>query len=109
MLLVLWLAWLCCSSCHGLLLSSPAPRHVMLASKADGDTVQVRLCHRDQLHAAIAPPPPLVYRLPVLCGAVCLVVDERGDCHAMLDSCPPLGAPISATGVVDTEVSQEQS
>lgn len=57
------------------------------------------------MHKSILPsPPPWVLSVPVLCGNMCLIADENFNYYACKDSCPPLGAPISATGVVDSEV-----
>lgn len=49
-------------------------------------------------------PPPHLFRIPAPGGAVCLVVDEKGAYHAVRDAFPPLGLPVSETGVVDTQV-----
>lgn len=49
-------------------------------------------------------PPPHLFRIPAPGGDVCLVVDEKGDYHAVRDAFPPLGLPVSETGVVDTQV-----
>lgn len=49
-------------------------------------------------------PPPHLFRIPAPGGDVCLVVDEKGAYHAVRDAFPPLGLPVSSTGVVDTQV-----
>lgn len=48
--------------------------------------------------------PPHLFQIPAPGGTVCLIVDERGSLHAVRDSCPPLGLPISESGIVDTQV-----
>ncbi|KAG5190329.1 hypothetical protein JKP88DRAFT_261961 [Tribonema minus] len=86
------------------LLASVLPSRASAMTLSTTPPLQIKLCHKDQLAPLGAPPPPLVFSIPVLCGTVCLVVDENGKSHAMRDSCPPLGSPISATGVVDSEI-----
>lgn len=49
-------------------------------------------------------PPPHLFRLPAPGGDICLVVDENGGYHAVRDAFPPLGLPVTASGVVDTQV-----
>lgn len=49
-------------------------------------------------------PPPHLFRLTAPGGDVCLIVDENGAYHAVRDTFPPLGFPVSETGVVDTQV-----
>lgn len=49
-------------------------------------------------------PPPHLFCIPAPGGDVCLVVDEKGDYHAVRDACPPLGVPVSQTAVVDSQV-----
>ena len=52
----------------------------------------------------ICVPPPHLFRIPAPGGDVCLIVDEKGAFHAVRDAFPPLGLPVSSTGVVDTQV-----
>lgn len=49
-------------------------------------------------------PPPHLFRVPAPGGDICLIVDEKGGYHAVRDAFPPLGLPVSETGVVDSEV-----
>ncbi|CAM9442684.1 unnamed protein product [Pylaiella littoralis] len=49
-------------------------------------------------------PPPHLFCIPAPGGDICLVVDEQGGYHAVRDVCPPLGVPVSQTGVVDSQV-----
>ncbi|CAM9478255.1 unnamed protein product [Choristocarpus tenellus] len=71
-------------------------------SKEIVEEAQVRLCFVDQLRADV--PPPHMFSVPVLGKKICVIVDERGQYHAVRDAFPPLGIPVSETGVVDTEV-----
>lgn len=54
--------------------------------------------------AVMVVPPPHLFRLPAPGGGVCLIVDENGAYHAVRDAFPPLGLPVSETGVVDSQV-----
>lgn len=58
--------------------------------------------HVDQLQQPIRP--PHLFSLPAPGGDICLVVDENGCYHAVRESFPPLGMPVSESGIVDTEV-----
>lgn len=58
--------------------------------------------HVDQLQQPIRP--PHLFSLPAPGGDICLVVDENGLYHAVRDRFPPLGKPVSESGIVDTEV-----
>lgn len=49
-------------------------------------------------------PPPHLFTLPAPGGNICLVIDEKGCYHAVRDAFPPLGLPVSESGIVDTEV-----
>ncbi|CAM9274421.1 unnamed protein product [Scytosiphon promiscuus] len=49
-------------------------------------------------------PPPHLFCLAAPGGDVCLIVDEKGAYHAVRDKFPPLGVPVSQTGVVDSQV-----
>jgi hypothetical protein len=73
-------------------------------SRDSSASITIKLCHESQLPADLKP--PLVFRLPTesSLGQVCLVVDAAKQYWAMRDLCPPLGARISSTGLVDTEV-----
>lgn len=60
------------------------------------------VAHTSQLEQSMRP--PHLFALPAPGGPICLVVDENQHYHAIRDSCPPLGMPISEWGVVDTQV-----
>lgn len=62
--------------------------------------------HIDQLDQRHSLRGPRLFSIPAPGGNVCLVIDERGAYHALRDSCPPMGLPISDSGVVDTEVKE---
>lgn len=62
--------------------------------------------HIDQLDQRQLPRGPHLFSIPAPGGNICLVIDERGAYHALRDSCPPMGTPISDSGVVDTEVKE---
>lgn len=59
--------------------------------------------HVDQLNQQPVCPPHL-FSLPASGGNICLVVDEKGRYYAVRDSFPPLGLPVSESGIVDTQV-----
>ncbi|CAN0453676.1 unnamed protein product, partial [Hapterophycus canaliculatus] len=54
-------------------------------------------------------PPPHLFCLDAPGGDICLIVDENGAYHAVRDKFPPLGVPVSQTGVVDSQVGSTSS
>jgi hypothetical protein len=76
------------------------------SSRDSSASNNIKLCHESQLPVDLKP--PLVFSLDTesSIGQVCLVIDAAQQYWAMRDKCPPLGARISTTGVVDTEVRQ---